>query len=85
MPEISRFLGIVISMYHTEHGVPHFHARYGEYWVSVELETGRVHGKFPRRALQHLREWWMLHQDELLDNWNRARLGGPLEPIAPLE
>ncbi len=29
MPEVSRFLGIVIAMYHKEHGIPHFHAKYG--------------------------------------------------------
>jgi hypothetical protein len=31
MPEISRFLGIVIGMFYSEHGVPHFHAVYGEH------------------------------------------------------
>lgn len=31
MPEISRFLGIVIGMFYKEHGVPHFHAVYGEH------------------------------------------------------
>jgi hypothetical protein len=30
VPEISRFLGIVIRMYYREHAPPHFHARYGE-------------------------------------------------------
>jgi hypothetical protein len=30
MPEISRFFGIVITMYHEDHAPPHFHARYGE-------------------------------------------------------
>jgi len=29
MPEISRFLGIVIAMYYKEHAPPHFHAKYG--------------------------------------------------------
>lgn len=29
MPEISRFLGIVIAMYYEEHAPPHFHAKYG--------------------------------------------------------
>ena len=28
MPEISRFLGIIIYMYFNEHSPPHFHARY---------------------------------------------------------
>jgi len=30
MPEISRFLGIVIAMYFKEHAPPHFHAKYEE-------------------------------------------------------
>jgi hypothetical protein len=30
MPRISSFYGIVIAMYYREHGVPHFHALYGE-------------------------------------------------------
>lgn len=29
MPEISRFLGIIIAMYYKEHEPPHFHAKYG--------------------------------------------------------
>jgi len=31
MPSISRFYGIVVSMYSSDHPPPHFHARYGEY------------------------------------------------------
>ena len=53
MPAICRFLGITIYMYHREHGVPHFHAVYGEYEVSVELISGAVHGTFSHRALRH--------------------------------
>ena len=29
MPEISRFLGIVIAMFYMDHNPPHFHAYYG--------------------------------------------------------
>ena len=57
MPEISRFLGIVVGMFYSEHGVAHFHAVYGEQEVSVELESAAVHGTFPTRALQHVLEW----------------------------
>jgi hypothetical protein len=85
MPEISRFLGIVIQMYYTEHGVPHFHAVYRDRKISVEVQTGLVRGSFPPRALQHVRDWAQLHQAELLANWERARKGRPLEPIDPLE
>ena len=37
MPELSRFLGIVIYMYYREHSPPHFHAEYGKFeltWTS---------------------------------------------------
>lgn len=62
MPEISRFLGIVISMYHREHGVPHFHAVYGEHEISVEVKSGAAHGSFPPRALKHVVEWTVLRR-----------------------
>ena len=52
MPVISRFLGIVISMYWDDHLPPHFHAKYGEYEVTVNIETGVIEGKFPKRALR---------------------------------
>ena len=35
MPSISRFYGIVVSMYSSDHPPPHFHARYGEYEAKI--------------------------------------------------
>lgn len=85
MPEISRFLGIVIGMFYREHGVAHFHAVYGEHEITVEIETGRIHGSFPPRALRLVLEWAAMHRTELLANWARARRSELLEQIAPLE
>ena len=85
MSEICRFLGIVIKMFHREHGPPHFHARYGEYEVSVEITSGEIKGRFPPRALRHLREWYDLHRADLLHNWELASNGKPFERIEPLE
>jgi hypothetical protein len=85
MPEISRFLGIVIGMFYSEHGVAHFHAIYGEHEASIEIESGTVHGALPPRALRLVLEWAALHKAELLENWRLARLGEPLTRIAPLE
>ena len=50
MPEISRFLGIVIAMFYSDHAPPHFHARYGEHDVTVRIDDGVVEGRF-RAAL----------------------------------
>ena len=85
MPEISRFLGIVVSMPFADHDPPHFHARYGAHKISVGILDGRVVGRFPPRARALVLEWRALHEAELLENWARARDHRPLMPIAPLE
>ena len=85
MPEISRFFGIVISMYYSEHGRPHFHAEYGGAEVVVEVESRAVQGSLPPQALRLVLEWAALHRAELLENWARARRHQPLDRIAPLE
>ena len=85
MPEISRFLGIVIAMFYNDHAPPHFHAKYGDYDVTVRIADGVVEGRFPRRALNLVMEWYNIHQVELMENWNRARQRQPLHPIDPLE
>lgn len=85
MPEISRFLGIVIRMYIREHDPAHFHAEYGEYEITVDIETGVVTGKFPRRALNAVLDWYVLHKDKLMENWEAANNRKPLSKIDPLE
>lgn len=48
MPEISRFLGIIIYMHFNEHNPPHFHAVYNEHKASIAIETlGMIEGKLP--------------------------------------
>ncbi|MEW6680927.1 MAG: DUF4160 domain-containing protein [bacterium] len=85
MPEISRFLGIVIYMYYREHMPAHFHAEYGKYTITVEIETGVVQGKFSRRALSAVLDWYVLHKDELMEDWELAKKKKPLNKIEPLE
>ena len=85
MPEISRFLGIVVYMLYDDHRPPHFHAEYGEYRITVGIHTGVVEGRFPRRALRAVTEWYELHREELLADWLLAEQHRPLQAIAPLE
>jgi hypothetical protein len=85
MPEISRFLAIIIRMYLREHAPAHFHAEYGEYEITVDIETGVVNGRFPRRALSAVLDGYVLHQGELMANWQAALDRKPLSKIAPLE
>ena len=85
MPEISRFLGIIIYMNWADHPLPHFHARYGAFEITVEIQTGIVRGEFPKRALRAVLDWLDQHQMELMENWQAVQQRRPLKAIAPLE
>jgi len=85
MPEIARFYGIVIKMFFEDHHPPHFHAYYGEYEVLIDITTFAVFaGHLPPRALGLVIEWATQHQNELLNNWERARAQESLSKIDPL-
>lgn len=85
MPELSRFYGMVIRMYFDDHQPPHFHAYYGDAETLIAVHTLAVlSGRFPPRALGLVMEWAALHQDELLEAWERARRQQPPGKIAPL-
>ncbi|MGA1194074.1 MAG: DUF4160 domain-containing protein [Kiritimatiellia bacterium] len=85
MPEISRFFGITIAIYWHDHGVPHFHAKYGDLRASIAIEDLRtLEGKLPPRVAGFVHEWALLHRDELMKNWELAILKKPLQPIQPL-
>jgi hypothetical protein len=85
LPELARFLGIVVYMLYDDHRPPHFHAEYGEYKITVEINAGVVEGRFPQRALRAVLEWHELYHDELLADWLLAEQHLPLQKIPPLE
>ncbi len=72
-------------MYYDEHNPPHFHAKYGDYEITVEIGSGAIEGKFPKRALSAVLEWYKIHKDELMKDWELATKNKPLNKIEPLE
>jgi hypothetical protein len=85
MPEISRFLGIIIYMYYKEHPPAHFHVKYGEYKAVFSIADLKItEGSLPRRVISLVLEWAFLHRDELLSDWELARKNAPLNKIEPL-
>ncbi len=85
MPEISRFLGIIIRMFYNEHNPPHFHAYYNEFEAEIEISTFRVlKGELPKRIFALVIEWASEHREELIDDWNMMRNDLPPKPINPL-
>lgn len=86
MPIVSMFYGIIIEMFWNEHNPPHFHARYGEYRVQIDILTLEViRGKMPKRALALLVEWASLHRKELCEDWELCEKKQPTKKIAPLQ
>jgi len=81
MPEISRFLGIVITMYFDEHNPPHFHIRYNEYRASMNIKNlNIITGTLPAKVRGLVEEWAELHEEELLKIWDTKEF----HRIAPL-
>jgi hypothetical protein len=85
MPEISRFLGIVISMHFNDHAPPHFQAKYGDDVASFSIHDLMItEGKLPKRIVSYVLEWAFEHREELLPNWKRIEERKPLAKIEPL-
>ena len=85
MPEISRFLGIVIAMYYQEHQPSHFHAKYGgQTGVFSIADLRLIEGSLPNRVISLVLEWAFEHRDELMEDWELAMAKKPLRKIAPL-
>ena len=85
MPEISRFYGIIIYMYMSEHNPPHFHVWYENDKAIITIKDGIITGSLPRRALNLVYEWLDIHKDELLENWNRLANFETPQKIEPLK
>lgn len=85
MPTISRFFGITIAMFFDDHDPPHFHARHAEGHAKVRIDTLElIDSTLGRRQLRFVLAWAELHQEELLENWRRARASETLLEVEPL-
>jgi len=66
-------------MYHDDHNPPHIHVEYQGHEALMSIKEGEVLvGKLPNKARKIVQEWMQIHQQELLDDWQRAVA---LEPL----
>ncbi len=85
MPTISAFYGILIRMFFNDHAPPHFHARYGEFEATVDLNTlDVIEGQITTRALSLVQEWAKIHKEELIEDWRLCREKSAPSKIDPL-
>ncbi|MCB1155853.1 MAG: DUF4160 domain-containing protein [Leptospiraceae bacterium] len=85
MPLISEFYGIKIYMYWDDHSPPHFHAEYGDFQALIDiLQSVVIKGMIPNKQLKLILAWSELRKDELMENWESARVHGEIKKIDPL-
>jgi hypothetical protein len=85
MPELSRFLGMVVSIYFDDHNPPHFHVEYNDNEALISInDLSVIKGNLPPRVMGLAMEWARLHQNELLENWNMVKDSGKYYKIEPL-
>ena len=72
-------------MYFGDHPPPHFHANYEGNDCVLDIRTlSVIEGSLSPRAMGLVVEWANLHQEELMQAWNRAQAHqnpGKIEPL----
>ncbi len=87
MPVICMFDGIKIYMYietDGRHQKPHIHAYYGEYSIAVDFSGNIIEGNLPRKKKAMLIAWVMMHEDELIANYELMKSGAEPFRLEPL-
>lgn len=85
MPEICLFYGIRVTMYYDDHNPPHFHVEYAGNKAIIDILNASVmRGALPNKQLKLVLAWCVLHQDELMQNWELSKQSLPLNRINPL-
>jgi len=73
-------------MYFDDHNPPHFHAKYGEFEITINIkDLSVIYGTMSPRALGLIIEWASLHQQELLADWNLLTNNQAPKRIDPLK
>ena len=65
--------------------MPHVHAIYSEYEMSIDFDGNILAGELPRKQTKLVEAWVLLHTDELNAAWRAYRDDGELIKIRGLE
>lgn len=85
MPIICEFFGIKIRMFYNDHEPIHFHAEYGGLNGKFDIHGNMIAGDIRAGgALRRIREWALLHEVEIRNNWQKILTGRTLDRIDPL-
>jgi hypothetical protein len=89
MAVISMFYGIIISMYYfdnKQHKVPHIHVKYQGEEAVFSIPEGKIlEGNMKTNKRKLVEAWILIHEDELMADWELAINGEEVFKIDPLK
>jgi hypothetical protein len=76
MAVISMFYGLIISLFYgdnRQHHLPHIHVKYQDDEAIFSIPNGElIEGNLPSKKTQLVRAWIVLHEEELMADWELA-------------
>ena len=76
MALLSMFFGLIISMYYGEnklHKLPHIHVKYQDFEAVFSIPDGElITGNLPPKKIKLVQAWIIMHEEDLMANWELA-------------
>jgi hypothetical protein len=89
MATLSVFYGIIISMFYGDnkhHKNPHIHAQYQNFEASFSIPDGEIiAGSLPLKKIRLVQAWIIMHDEDLMANWELATNEKNIFKIEPLK
>ncbi len=89
MAVISMFYGIIVSMYYfdnKQHKIPHIHVKYQGEEAVFSIPDGKIlNGTMKTNKRKLVEAWILIHEDELMADWELAISGEEIFKIDPLK
>jgi len=89
MAIISMFYGLVISMFYgdnKQHKLPHIHVRYQDAKAVFSIPDGElISGSLPQKKIKLIQAWIIMHEEDLMANWELATTEQNIFKIEPLK
>ena len=84
----SNFDVLRLDMYQFDnirHHIPHIHVKHGNEWAVLNIPEGNIiEGNLKKEKLKLVQAWMLIHNEDLLTDWELAKTGQTIFKIEPL-
>ncbi len=85
---IAIFYGLLVYLYsgdNKRHHTPHIHVKYQDDEAVFSIPDGElISGNLPPKKIQLVKAWIILHEEDLMVDWELASTGQAIFKIEPL-